>query len=114
MHHVRSNRLRALAVTSAKRSQTLPELPTVSESGVPGYDVLLWYGLLGPKGVPREIVTQWNTEVNRAIQLPDIRERFASVGLEPTPGTPEDLARQLKREVERWAMVVKKAGVKVE
>ena len=114
MHHVRANRLRALAVTSAKRSQTLPDLPTVIESGVPGYDVLLWYGLLGPKGLPREIQMQWNTEVNRAIQLPDIKERFASAGLEPTPGTPEDLGRQLRREVDRWAMVVKKANVKIE
>ena len=114
MHHVRSNRLRALAVTTAKRAQTLPELATVIESGVPGYDVALWYGLLGPKGVPREIVTQWNSEVNRAIQMPDIKERLASAGLEPAPGTPEDLGRQLRREVERWAKVVKQAGVKVE
>ena len=114
MHHVRANRLRALAVTSPKRSQTLPDLPTVIESGVPGYDVLLWYGLLGPKGLPKEIVAQWNTEVNRAIQLPDIKERFASAGLDASPGTPEDLGRQLRSEVDRWAMVVKQAGVKVE
>ena len=114
MHHVRANRLRALAVTSPKRSQTLPDLPTVIESGVPGYDVLLWYGMLGPKGLPREIQMQWNSEINRAIQLPDIKEKFASAGLEASPGTPEDLGRQLKSEVERWAMVVKQAGVKVE
>ena len=114
MHHVRANRLRALAVTSPKRSQTLPDLPTVIESGVAGYDVLLWYGLLGPKGLPREIVMLWNNEVNRVIQLPEIKERFASAGIEASPGTPEDLLRQLKSEVERWAMVVKQAGVKVE
>ena len=114
MHHVRANRLRAIAVTSPKRSQTLPDLPTVIESGVPGYDVLLWYGMLGPKGLPREIQMQWNTEINRAIQSPDIKEKFASVGLEASPGTPEDLGRQLKSEVERWAMVVKQAGVKIE
>ena len=114
MHHVRANRLRAIAVTSPKRSQTLPDLPTVIESGVPGYDVLLWYGMLGPKGLPREIQMQWNTEINRAIQSPDIKERFASAGLEASPGTPEDLGRQLKTEVERWAMVVKQAGVRIE
>lgn len=114
MHHVRSNRLRALAVTTAKRVQTLPDLPTVIEAGVPGYDVPLWYGLLGPKGVPREIQVQWNSAVNRAIQMPDIKERLASAGLEPAPGTPEDLGRQIEREVKRWASVVKQAGVKVE
>ena len=81
---------------------------------MPGYDVLLWYGMLGPKGLPREIQMQWNTEINRAIQSPDIKERFASAGLEASPGTPEDLGRQLKTEVERWAMVVKQAGVRIE
>jgi tripartite-type tricarboxylate transporter receptor subunit TctC len=73
MPHVRSGRLRALAVTGAKRVAAAPELPTVIEAGVPGYDVTLWYALLGPKNLPREIVTVWNTEVNRIIQLPDIR-----------------------------------------
>jgi len=111
MHHVRANRLRALATTGPKRAATLPDLPTVAESGVPGYDVLLWYGILAPKGIPREIQLWWNAEVNRATQLPDVRERLASAGLEPAPGTPEEFAQQLKREIERWAVVVKKAGV---
>lgn len=114
MHHVRANKLRALAVTSPKRVATLPELPTVAESGVPGYDVTLWYGILAPKGFPRDIQMRWNAEVNRATQLPDVKERLASAGLDPAPGTPEDFAQQLKREVERWGYVVKKAGVKVD
>ncbi len=113
MHHVRANRLRALASTGPKRAATLPDLPTVAESGVPGYDVLLWYGILAPKGFPRELQMLWNAEVNRATQLPDVKERLASAGLEPAPGTPEDFARQLRREVERWAGVVKQAGVKI-
>ncbi len=86
MPHVRSTKLRALAVTTAKRVAVAPDLPTVIESGVPGYDVALWYALLGPKGLPREIVSTWNTEVNRIIQLQDIRERFASGGLEARAG----------------------------
>lgn len=114
MHHVRANKLRALAVTSPKRVASLPDLPTVIESGVPGYDVTLWYGMLAPKGLPREIQMRWNVEVNRATQLPDVKERLATAGLEPAPGTPEEFAQQLKREVERWAYVVKKAGIKLE
>lgn len=114
MHHVRANKLRALAVTSPKRVSTLPDLPTVIESGVPGYDVTLWYGMLAPKGLPKDIQMRWNAEVNRATQLPDVKERLASAGLEPAPGTPEEFAGQLKREVERWAYVVKKAGIKID
>jgi tripartite-type tricarboxylate transporter receptor subunit TctC len=114
MPHVRSNRLRALAVTSPKRVASLPDLPTVAESGVPGYEVMLWYGILAPKGLPRDIQLLWNAEVNRATQLPDVKERLASAGLEPAPGTTEEFAGQLKREVERWAAVVKKAGVKLD
>jgi tripartite-type tricarboxylate transporter receptor subunit TctC len=113
MHHVRANKLRALATTGPKRAVALPDLPTVAESGVPGYDVLLWYGILAPRGFPKELHALWNAEVNRATQLPDVKERLASAGLEPAPGTPEDFARQLKREIERWAVVVKKAGVKI-
>ena len=114
MPHVRSGRLRALAVTGPKRVAAAPELPTVIEAGVPGYDVTLWYALLGPKNLPREIVALWNTEVNRIIQLPDIRERFASGGLEPQPGTPDAFTAILKRDVERWAKVVKQAGIRLD
>jgi tripartite-type tricarboxylate transporter receptor subunit TctC len=75
---------------------------------------MLWYGILAPKGLPRDIQLLWNAEVNRATQLPDVKERLASAGLEPAPGTTEEFAGQLKREVERWAAVVKKAGVKLD
>lgn len=114
MAHVRSAKLRALAVTGAKRVAALPDMPTVIESGVPGYDATLWYALLAPKGLPKEIGALWNTEVNRIIQTQEIRERFASGGLEPAPGTPEQFTAILKRDVERWAKVVKQAGVKID
>ncbi len=113
MPHVKSEKLRALAVTSAKRVSALPDLPTVIESGVPGYDTTLWYGLVGPKGLPAPIVARWNQEINRIIQTPEIRERFANGGLEPAPGTPEAFAAILKRDIERWAKVVEQAGIKL-
>jgi tripartite-type tricarboxylate transporter receptor subunit TctC len=114
MPQVRAAKLRALAVTGPKRMAALPDLPTVAESGVPGYEVTLWYGMWGPRGLPAELVTLWNTEINRILRLPEIRERFASVGLEPQGGTPDEFARLLRSEVDRWAKVVKAAGVKAE
>ena len=114
MPHVKSGKLRALATTGPKRIATAPDLPTVAESGVPGYDATLWYSMIGPKGIPRSIVMKWNTEVNRILQLPDVKERLANGGLEPAGGSPEDFAKVLKRDVERWATVVKQAGVKLD
>jgi tripartite-type tricarboxylate transporter receptor subunit TctC len=114
MPHVRSGKLRALAVTGPKRVSAAPDLPTVIEAGVPGYDVTLWYALLAPKGLSKEIVSRWNTEVNRIIQTQEIKERFASGGLEPAPGTPDEFTAILKRDVERWAKVVKQAGIKLD
>jgi tripartite-type tricarboxylate transporter receptor subunit TctC len=114
MPHVTSAKLRALAVTGAKRVAALPDLPTVIESGVPGYDATLWYALLAPRGLPKDVLNLWNTEVNRVIQTQEIRERFASGGLEPAPGSPEQFTAVLKRDVERWAKVVKQAGIKIE
>ena len=84
------------------------------ESGVPGYDATLWYALLAPKGLPKEIVSTWNTEVNRIIQTQEIKDRFASGGLEPAPGTPDEFTAVLKRDVERWAKVVKQANIKLD
>jgi len=114
MPHVRSGRLRALAVTGPKRMAAQPDLPTVAESAVPDYVVTLWYGLWAPKGIPQELVALWNSEINRVLQLPEIRERFATAGLEPAGGTPEAFGRLLRSEVDRWAKVVKAAGVKPE
>jgi tripartite-type tricarboxylate transporter receptor subunit TctC len=114
MPHVRSGKLRALAVSSPKRITASPELPTVIEAGVPGYDVTLWYALLGPKGLSKDIIALWNSEVNRIIQTPEIRERLTSGGLEPAPGSPEEFTAVLKRDVERWRNVVKQANVRLD
>ncbi len=111
---VRSGRLRALAITAAQRAPGLPELPTVAESGVPGYEASLWYGFVGPARIPPEIVRRLNSEIVAVLKLPDVRERLASQGVEARPSTPEEFARLLVTDLERWAKVVQRAGVRVE
>jgi tripartite-type tricarboxylate transporter receptor subunit TctC len=110
---VRANRLRAIAVTTTKRSSALPELPTVAEAGVPGYEVVLWYGVLGPKGLPKPIVERWNAEIRKATKLPDLKERLISEGFEIDDSPPEVFQAILKRDVAKWAKVVKEARVKM-
>jgi tripartite-type tricarboxylate transporter receptor subunit TctC len=112
--HVRSGRLRALAITGAQRSPALPELPTVAESGVPGYEASLWYGFVGPARLPQEIVRRLNSEIVSVLGMPDVRERLASQGVDPQPSTPEAFARLLVSDLERWAKVVQRAGVRAE
>jgi tripartite-type tricarboxylate transporter receptor subunit TctC len=108
---VKSNRLRGLAVTSARRSNSLPDIPTVAES-VPGYDAVQWYAFLGPKALPRDIVTRWSNEIKRILNLPDIKERMAGDGVELSDGTPERFREMLKIDVEKWQKVVKLANIK--
>lgn len=108
---VRSSRLRAVAVTTTKRSPALPELPTVAEGGVPGYEVVLWYGLLGPRGLPKGVVERWNTEVRRATKLQDLKERLIAEGFDIADSPPEFFLEVLKRDVIKWARVVKEAKV---
>ena len=109
---VRSNRLRAIAVTTSKRSPALPELPTVAEGGVAGYEVVLWYGVLAPKGVSKNIVERWNSEIRRATKLPDMKERLISEGFDIDDSPPAVFQAILKRDVEKWQRVVKEAKVK--
>jgi tripartite-type tricarboxylate transporter receptor subunit TctC len=113
MPHVKTGKLRALAVSTAKRSPQAPDLPTVAESGVPGYDVTPWYGILGPAKLPQAIVMKWNREVARVIALPEMQERFVGQGIDLTASTPEQFAALIKAEVLRWARIVKQAGAKV-
>jgi tripartite-type tricarboxylate transporter receptor subunit TctC len=110
--HVKANRVRGLAVTSAKRSNTLPEVPTVAET-VPGYEAVSWAALLAPKGLPRSILARWNGELNRILQLPDVKARMAADGLEPIGGSPEVLRATLKRDIAKWRDVVTAAGIKL-
>jgi len=111
--HLRSGRLRALATTGAQRMKTMPDTPTVAET-VPGYEATLWYGFVGPARMPPEIVRRLATEIGAVLMLPDVRERLTSEGLEPTPSTPEQFAKLLVSDLDRWAKVVERAGVKVE
>lgn len=112
--HVQSGRLRALAVSSAKRSAVLPELPTVSESGVPGYDTASWYGYLAPAGTPQPIVQRLNAEIIHVIKSPDMSERLATDGAEPAGGTPDDFGQFVASEIMRWRTVVQTAGIRLQ
>lgn len=110
MPHSRAGKMRALAVTSARRSSVMPELPTVAESGLPAYDVNPWYGLFAPAGTPREIVEKINREVVGILQLPDVKERFAALGADAVGNTPAQFATFLDGEIEKWAKVIKQSG----
>jgi tripartite-type tricarboxylate transporter receptor subunit TctC len=111
---LKSGKLRALAVTTAARTPFLPDLPTIAESGLPGYDVSVWYGLLAPAGTPKTIVVRLNNEAARALATPDLKERFARMGSTAASSTPEEFDAFIKRDYERWARVIKSAGIKPE
>ena len=112
--HVKSGRVRALAVTGGKRSANVPELPTIAESGVPGYEVYEWNGLFAPAGTPAAIIARLQSEIARIVQLPDVSEKLAALGAEAGAYTPPEAAGFLNAEIAMWAMVVKQANIKVE
>ncbi|MBI4190542.1 MAG: tripartite tricarboxylate transporter substrate binding protein [Betaproteobacteria bacterium] len=112
--HTRSGRLRALAVTSAKRSQAAPELPTIAESGLPGFEAASWFGFAAPARTPRPIIAKINAEVNRILELPEIRSRLGGEGAELVGGTPEAFTAYVHSEVDKWAKVVKVAKLSVD
>jgi tripartite-type tricarboxylate transporter receptor subunit TctC len=109
-----SGRLKAVAVTGSRRIAALPEVPTVAESGYPGFEVTSWHSILAPAGTPPEIVARLNQEFVHIIQMPDVRERLAALGMEPTGSTPGELAAEIRTEVARWGPVVRRAGIRVE
>jgi tripartite-type tricarboxylate transporter receptor subunit TctC len=111
---VEAGQLRALAVTTPRRSSLMPDLPTVAESGYPGFDVSTWFAYLAPAGTPAEVVRRLNAELGAAIRHPDVEKRLRGVGAELNPGTPQDLKRFLEADVERWGKVVRQAGIKVD
>jgi tripartite-type tricarboxylate transporter receptor subunit TctC len=111
--HVTSGKLRALAVTTPKRSSTAPELPTVAESGLAGYEATLWYGLFARAGTPREIVSRLSKEVIAILELSDVRESLKNQGAEPGGMTPAEFAAYQKAEIEKWARVVKASGTQI-
>jgi tripartite-type tricarboxylate transporter receptor subunit TctC len=108
---VKAGRLRAIAVTSAKRSSLLPDVPTIAEQGYPGFDVNYWLGLMGPANMPPAIVRKINADTNAALQRPEVREQFLLQGAEPAGGTAEEFLALVKREIREWADVVKKVGI---
>jgi tripartite-type tricarboxylate transporter receptor subunit TctC len=112
--HVRGGRLRALGVTTAKRSKVLPDLPTLDEAGVRGYENSTWFGVIVPAGTPAAIVGRLNAELNKASQAPEIVERIAPDGGEPVGTTPEQFAAHIAREIARWRKVVQDAGIRIE
>jgi tripartite-type tricarboxylate transporter receptor subunit TctC len=109
--HVKSGRLRALGVTSAQRAPTLPDIPTIAESGVPGYAYGTWYGLLAPAGTPRAIVEKLNRATTEVLASPKTAERYIGQGLTPTPSTPARFAAHLKSEIQKWTKVVREAKI---
>ena len=112
--HVKTGRLKVLGVTTANRSKVAPELPTIAESGLPGYEVTQWYGLQAPAGTPKEVLARLNAEVRKVLSMPDIIERLTAQGAEPAPSTPEVLEAYVKTEIAKWAKVVKASGAKVD
>ena len=114
IQHIKANRVRALGVTTAKRSRFLPELPTIAEAGVPGFEASTWHGVLVPAGTPGAIVERLNSEINRMLQLADVRERLAAMGAEVVGGSAKEFADHIQREIPKWAKVVKAIGVQLE
>jgi tripartite-type tricarboxylate transporter receptor subunit TctC len=110
----KNGRLKPVAVTTAKRNDALPNVPTVMESGLPGYEVVLWHGLIAPKNVPKPIIDRLNGELNKILKNKDMQDKLAGDGVSAAGGTPEQFAALIKKDIEVWRAVVKKAGVKAE
>lgn len=112
MPHVRSGKMRPLAVTGASRSALLPDMPTIAEAGVPGYEASGWFGILAPAGTPREIVRRLNGEIGKALQSDDLRKRLSGLGGEVAGGTPEAFGQHLRREIEKWGKLLRAIGLR--
>jgi len=112
--HVRTGKLRALAVTSGQRSSMAPDVPTVAESGVPGYEVTSWYGLMVPAGTPKEIIARLHAAAVNALGQPEVKKRFATTDLEPVGSTPEQFGALVRSEVAKWAKVIKESGMRAD
>ena len=109
--HVKSGRIRAIAVTGATRSSLMPEVPTIAESGYPGYEATNWYAYVAPAKTPREMLDRWNQELVKVLSAPEVRKQLHGHGLEPMPGTREELAKYIEREYATWGRVVKEAKI---
>jgi tripartite-type tricarboxylate transporter receptor subunit TctC len=112
--HAKSGRVRALAVSSARRSEALPDVPTMAEAGVPGYEASTWNGLVAPAGTPRAMVTKLNADLNKSLATQVIRDRFAAIGAEPAPATPQQFGELIRKEYVKWGEVVRRSGAKID
>ena len=114
IQHIKAGRLRALAITSPKRSAALPEVPTVDEAGVPGYQVQVWFGIVAPAATPKDVVAKLNSEINRILALADVKERFTQSGIDIVGGASEVFDKQIREQVTTWSKVVKEANIKAD
>ena len=114
MPQVKAGKLRALAVTTAKRSSLVPELPTMAEAGVPGFDIATWFGLLAPAGTPKDVVAKWNADVVKILDSPEMREKLTAQGAEPAPTSPAQFAAFIAAELPKYARIVKASGARVD
>jgi len=112
--HIRSGKLKAVAVTSAQRSTSLPDVPTIAESGIPGYDISAWFGLAAPVATPSEVVARLHREVVKAIASPETRTRFAQIGFEPVGSSPAEFDRLIRRDLERFGRIIREAGIRAD
>jgi len=112
--HVRSGKLRALAVIAPQRLPALPEVPTVAEAGLPGFEVTTWYGILAPAGTPRPIIARLNTELLKVMHSPEMKERLAGIGTDPVTSTPEEFAAYIQAEIGKWGDVIRKAKLRAD
>jgi tripartite-type tricarboxylate transporter receptor subunit TctC len=114
MQQVKAGKLKALAVTTARRSSLVPELPTMAEAGVPGFDISTWFGIMAPAGTPPDVVAKWNADLVKVLNSPDMREKMTAQGAEATPMTPAEFSAFIARELEKYARIVKASGAKVD
>jgi tripartite-type tricarboxylate transporter receptor subunit TctC len=112
--HIKSGRLIALATTGAKRDPTLPDLPTMQEAGVPGYESGVWFGIMVPAGTPKDVIAKLNAAAVQAAKAPEFQKRMHDLGYNIIPGTPEEMAQKIQEELRRWGPIVKKSGAKVD
>jgi len=112
--HMKSGRLKALGVSTAKRSPEMPDVPTIAEAGVPGYEAIVWIGMLAPAGTPREIVARLNGEIGKLIRTDDVKRLLAPTGMEPDPDTPAQFGAYLKADYDKWGKVVRDSGATVQ
>ena len=114
LSHIKQGKLRALAVTSAKRVDDLPNVPTINESGYKGFDAVTWFGLLAPAATPKDAIAKLNAEFNKALKTPELSKRLGDEGADPAGGTPEEFAALIKGDIPRWGKVVKESGAKID